>query len=107
MRTSTITGVLNREVKGRFSAWDAGTRVRVFPQPQRMCADIERLDNPTGLLLMDMMAGVPLEAITLDEPCDECAGSGDVATVGKYGGTWVMCGKCGGSGQRCAATPAS
>lgn len=64
MRTSNITGFLNRDIKGRFAVWTAGTRVRVFPTP--IDADIERLTDPTGLLLMDMMAGVPLEYITLD-----------------------------------------
>jgi hypothetical protein len=110
MRTSNITGSLNRDIEGRFSIWTAGTRVRVFPTPTG--ADIERLTNPTGLLLMDMMAGVPMDALTLDEQekvCDCCLGKGDVPTVGKYGGTFVTCHLCGGSGKQTwrAATPAT
>jgi len=108
MRQSNITGFLNIDLKGRFSIWTAGTRVRVFTTPTG--ADIERLTNPTGLLLMDMMGGVPMEAITLDaeeKACENCLGKGDVPAVGKYGGTFVTCDECGGSGQQRTATPAS
>jgi len=40
-------------------------------------------------------------------PCELCLGAGDVPAVGKYGGTYVMCDSCDGTGKRRTATPAS
>lgn len=34
-----------------------------------------------------------------ERPCPKCKGTGDMPTVGKYGGTWVTCDQCDGSGQ--------
>lgn len=61
------TGTLKIDVKGHFSTWPKGTRVKVFIQPCGQTADIERLERLDGsFTLTNNMGGVPLEQIELD-----------------------------------------
>lgn len=62
-----FAGTLNRDLFGKFSTWDKGTRVTTATDPRRSSAALTiHRETPTGHTIMDMMGNVPPDAITPD-----------------------------------------
>ncbi len=60
-------GTLNQEIKGQYSTWEAGERVKVREVGGIIC--IERVTWKGSLVpLMNQLTNVPSDAIDLDAP---------------------------------------